>query len=142
MNAVLVHYPRYKIPPAREPRVLGAIAHKNRCDIMNKMLKMFDATFEGTLSWSIKVSRSTRNIGQVSLNYYKLLMFIVLKRFVLNIPPPQFILVFDSIVWAFKYTLRNFADMGLSATTNRTKLLPNMLSWYICINLFGSNRHF
>lgn len=31
----------------------------------------------------------------------------------LNIPPHQFKLVLDSIIWAFKHTMRNVADIGL-----------------------------
>ena len=31
----------------------------------------------------------------------------------LNIPPAQFKLVLDSIIWAFKHTMRNVADTGL-----------------------------
>jgi exportin-1 len=33
----------------------------------------------------------------------------------LELPPPQFKLVMDSIVWAFKHTMRDIADMGLSS---------------------------
>jgi len=32
----------------------------------------------------------------------------------LAIPPPQFKLVLDSIIWAFKHTMRNVADLGLN----------------------------
>ena len=32
----------------------------------------------------------------------------------LNIPPAQFKLVLDSVIWAFKHTMRNVADTGLS----------------------------
>ena len=32
----------------------------------------------------------------------------------LSIPPPQFKLVLDSIIWAFKHTMRNVAETGLS----------------------------
>lgn len=31
----------------------------------------------------------------------------------LNIPPEQFKLVLDSVIWAFKHTMRNVADTGL-----------------------------
>lgn len=31
----------------------------------------------------------------------------------MNIPPAQFKLVLDSIIWAFKHTMRNVADTGL-----------------------------
>ena len=32
----------------------------------------------------------------------------------LNIPPAQFKLVLDSVIWAFKHTMRNVADTGLN----------------------------
>jgi hypothetical protein len=32
----------------------------------------------------------------------------------LSIPPQQFKLVLDSIIWAFKHTMRNVADTGLN----------------------------
>jgi hypothetical protein len=32
----------------------------------------------------------------------------------LSIPPQQFKLVLDSIIWAFKHTMRNVADIGLN----------------------------
>lgn len=39
-------------------------------------------------------------------------MLFVISAF-LNIPPAQFKLVLDSIIWAFKHTMRNVADTGL-----------------------------
>lgn len=41
----------------------------------------------------------------------------------LNIPPAQFKLVLDSIIWAFKHTMRNVADTGLQILL---KLLQNI----------------
>jgi hypothetical protein len=35
----------------------------------------------------------------------------------LSIPPAQFKLVLDSIIWAFKHTMRNVADTGLQVGT-------------------------
>jgi len=34
----------------------------------------------------------------------------------LSIPPAQFKLVLDSIIWAFKHTMRNVADTGLQVS--------------------------
>jgi exportin-1 len=42
--------------------------------------------------------------------YYNCCIFI---SALLNIPPAQFKLVLDSIIWAFKHTMRNVADTGL-----------------------------
>lgn len=48
-------------------------------------------------------------------NFYILLEQVVTYCFdaLLNIPPAQFKLVLDSIIWAFKHTMRNVADTGL-----------------------------
>jgi exportin-1 len=43
----------------------------------------------------------------------------------LSIPAPQFKLVLDSIIWAFKHTMRNVADTGL---TILFQLLQNVAS--------------
>ena len=40
-----------------------------------------------------------------------------------SIPPAQFKLVLDSIIWAFKHTMRNVADIGLQILL---KLLQNV----------------
>lgn len=48
-------------------------------------------------------------------NFYLMLQEVVNHCFkaLLNIPPNQFKLVLDSIIWAFKHTMRNVADIGL-----------------------------
>jgi exportin-1 len=43
-----------------------------------------------------------------------------------KLPPPQFKLVVDSIVWAFKHTMRDIADTGLQITY---ELLGNVHTW-------------
>lgn len=48
--------------------------------------------------------------------FYILLIFFCILFFpsaYLNIPPEQFKLVLDSVIWAFKHTMRNVADTGL-----------------------------
>ena len=42
-----------------------------------------------------------------------LVLFLLFSAF-LNIPPAQFKLVLDSVIWAFKHTMRNVADTGLN----------------------------
>jgi exportin-1 len=48
-------------------------------------------------------------------NFFHLLQAVNTHCFTafLKIPPPQFKLVLDSIIWAFKHTMRNVADTGL-----------------------------
>jgi len=43
--------------------------------------------------------------------FYKFCCFVLLAF--LAIPPAQFKLVLDSVIWAFKHTMRNVADTGL-----------------------------
>lgn len=58
-------------------------------------------------------------------NFYILLQQVVTYCFssLLNIVPAQFKLILDSIIWAFKHTMRNVADTGLRILFN---LLENM----------------
>lgn len=58
-------------------------------------------------------------------NFYLMLQQVVTHCFpsLLAIPPAQFKLVLDSIIWAIKHTMRNVADTGL---TILTKLIENI----------------
>ena len=44
----------------------------------------------------------------------KLQIFCLYFSAFLSIPPQQFKLVLDSVIWAFKHTMRNVADTGLN----------------------------
>ena len=50
-----------------------------------------------------------RIICYMSYQYHWL---IIVTAF-LEIPPPQFKLVLDSVIWAFKHTMRNISEIGL-----------------------------
>lgn len=60
------------------------------------------------------------NIEFLSSNYYKLLINIAsqVRNFLflalLGLPSPQFRLFLDSVVWAFKHTMRDIGDVGLT----------------------------
>lgn len=101
---------------AREPKVLtsmAAIVNKLRNDITNEVPKIFDAVFECTLDM---INKNFEDYPQHRVSFYELLQAVnahCFKAF-LNIPPAQFKLVFDSVVWAFKHTMRNVADTGLN----------------------------
>lgn len=107
---------RCKVPSAREPKVLssmGVIVYKLRNDITNEVPKIFDAVFECTLDM---INKNFEDYPQHRVSFYELLQAVnahCFKAF-LNIPPAQFKLVFDSVVWAFKHTMRNVADTGLN----------------------------
>jgi len=48
------------------------------------------------------------------LNHFTLYTDILSFVALLTIPPAQFKLIIDSIVWAFKHTMREIADVGLN----------------------------
>ncbi|XP_037957389.1 exportin-1 [Teleopsis dalmanni] len=125
LDAVLLDYQRCKVPSAREPKVLSSMAvivHKMRNHITNEVPKIFDAVFECTLDM---INKNFEDYPQHRTSFYELLQAVnahCFKAF-LNIPPNQFKLVFDSVVWAFKHTMRNVADMGLNILY---KMLQNL----------------
>ncbi len=48
-------------------------------------------------------------------------LFIILSLYTaayLQIPAPQFKVLMDSVVWAFKHTMRNVAEIGLNILIN------------------------
>lgn len=115
LDAVLLDYQRCKVPEAREAKVLStmaAIVGKLKVSITSEIPQIFDAVFECTLDM---IKKNFEDYPQHRVAFYELLQQVNAHCFdaFLNIPPAQFKLVFDSIVWAFKHTIRNVADMGL-----------------------------
>jgi len=115
LEAVLLDYQRTGIPSAREPEVLSTMAtivNKLESHITVQIPKIFDAVFECTLSM---INRDFEEFPEHRTNFFLLLQAVNSHCFnaLLNIPPAQFKLVLDSIIWAFKHTMRNVADTGL-----------------------------
>ncbi|XP_064490113.1 exportin-1-like [Ornithodoros turicata] len=115
LDAVLLDYQRCTVPSAREPEVLSAMAmivHRLEGFITCEIPKIFDAVFECTLSM---INKDFEEFPEHRTNFFLLLQAVVTHCFpaLLNIPPAQFKLVLDSIIWAFKHTMRNVADTGL-----------------------------
>lgn len=105
---------------AREPKVLSTMAvivNKLRNHITQEVPKIFDAVFECTLDM---INKNFEDYPQHRTSFYELLQAVNQHCFraFLNIPSAQFKLVFDSVVWAFKHTMRNVADMGLNILYN------------------------
>lgn len=125
LEAVLLDYQRTKVPAAREPKVLStmaAIVNAVQHHITNEVPKIFDAVFECTLDM---INKNFEDYPQHRTSFYELLQAVnrfCFKAF-LNIPPAQFKLVFDSIVWAFKHTMRNVAELGLQIMDEMLKNL-------------------
>lgn len=84
--------------------------------------KIFDAVFECTLAM---INKDFEEFPEHRTNFFLLLQAVNNFCFpaFLSIPPAQFKLVLDSIIWAFKHTMRNVADTGLQILL---KLLQNV----------------
>lgn len=116
LDAVLLDYQRCTVPSAREAKVLStmaAIVNRLKGAITAEVPKIFDAVFECTLDM---INKNFEDHPQHRTCFYELLQAVNAHCFeaFLNIPHAQFKLVFDSIVWAFRHTMRNVADMGLN----------------------------
>lgn len=114
LDAVLLDYQR-NVPAAREPEVLSsmaAIVERLKDVITGSVPQIFDAVFECTLDM---INKNFEEYPEHRTNFFMLLQAVNTHCFValLNIPPAQFKLVLDSIIWAFKHTMRNVAEMGL-----------------------------
>ncbi|XP_013415271.1 exportin-1 isoform X2 [Lingula anatina] len=115
LEAVLMDYQR-NVPLAREPEVLSTMAtivNKLEGSITKDVPQIFDAVFECTLEM---INKDFEEFPEHRTNFFLLLQAVNSHCFpaFLAIPPAQFKLVLDSIIWAFKHTMRNVADMGLS----------------------------
>merc|ERR1712038_1400270 len=116
LEAVLADYQRCSVPSAREPEVLSVMAtvvNKLKSYITIQIPKIFDAVFECTLDM---INKDFEEHPEHRTNFFTLLQAVNAHCFpaFLSIPPQQFKLVLDSIIWAFKHTMRNVADTGLN----------------------------
>ncbi|KAL1462770.1 hypothetical protein WDU94_014579 [Cyamophila willieti] len=116
LEAVLVNYNRTKVPAAREPEVLTTmttIVNKLGKTITPEIPNIFNAVFECTLDM---INKDFEEYPEHRTNFFLLLQAVNAHCFpaFLLIPQPQFKLVLDSIIWAFKHTMRNVADTGLN----------------------------
>uniref|UniRef100_A0A672NQM4 Exportin-1 n=1 Tax=Sinocyclocheilus grahami TaxID=75366 RepID=A0A672NQM4_SINGR len=114
LEAVLIDYQR-NVPAAREPEVLSTMAtivNKLGAHITGEIPKIFDAVFECTLDM---INKNFEEFPEHRTHFFYLLQAVNSQCFpaFLSIPPAQFKLVLDSIIWAFKHTMRNVADTGL-----------------------------
>ncbi|CAI9730357.1 exportin-1-like isoform X1 [Octopus vulgaris] len=114
LDAVLLDYQR-NVPAAREPEVLSTMAtivNTLASHITEEIPQIFDAVFECTLDM---INKDFEEFPEHRTNFFLLLQAVNFHCFqaLLDIPPAQFKLVLDSIIWAFKHTMRNVADIGL-----------------------------
>lgn len=74
---------------------------------------ILDAVFEPTLNM---INQDFAEFPEHRYGFFRLLRSINLNCFpaLLTIPPQQFKLFMDSIIWAIKHTMRDIAETGLN----------------------------
>ncbi|KAJ3339499.1 Karyopherin transporter [Gonapodya sp. JEL0774] len=115
LEAVLLDY-KHNVEPARDAEVLNVMAAiVSRLDvlILDRIPVILDALFECTLSM---ISKDFSEYPEHRSGFFKLIRAINQYCFqaLCVLPAPQFKLIMDSIVWAFKHTMRDIAEIGLS----------------------------
>ncbi|KAG2755923.1 hypothetical protein P692DRAFT_20853169 [Suillus brevipes Sb2] len=115
LDAILGDYNR-NVPTARDAEVLNVMATiTSRLGplLTPQVPAILDAVFEPTLTM---INQDFSEFPEHRVGFFKLLRAINLNCFpaLLGIPPPQFKLFMDSIIWAIKHTMRDIADTGLN----------------------------
>ncbi|ORY35659.1 CRM1 C terminal-domain-containing protein [Naematelia encephala] len=115
LDAILGDYNR-NVPAARDAEVLNVMAtivSKLGSLLTPQIAPILDAIFEPTLGM---INQDFAEFPEHRVGFFKLLRAINLTCFpaLLELPPAQFKLVMDSVVWAFKHTMRDIADTGLN----------------------------
>jgi exportin-1 len=111
---VLVDY-RDCHPDAREAEVLNMLAiliNKAEDRLTNRIPEIFDLTFEHTLHM---IDKNFEDYPDHRKDFYVLLQSVTNVCFpaLLALNPTQFKLVYDSIMWALKHTMRTISELGL-----------------------------
>nr|CAG8474177.1 2563_t:CDS:10 [Entrophospora candida] len=114
LTSVLIDY-NTNVEPARDAEVLSsmaAIISKLGASITNEIPSILSAVFECTLNM---INKDFSEYPEHRVGFFKLLRAINQHCFpaLLTLPAAQFKLIMDSIVWAFKHTMRDIADTGL-----------------------------
>ncbi|KAF7440800.1 Karyopherin transporter [Pleurotus ostreatus] len=115
LDAILGDY-NHNVPAARDAEVLNVMATiTSRLGplLTPQVPAILDAVFEPTLNM---INQDFAEFPEHRVGFFKLLRAINLNCFpaLLSIPPPQFKLFMDSIIWAIKHTMRDIADIGLN----------------------------
>ncbi|KAF9246482.1 CRM1 C terminal-domain-containing protein [Melanogaster broomeanus] len=115
LDAILGDYNR-NVPTARDAEVLNVMATitgRLGSLLTPQVPAILDAVFEPTLNM---INQDFAEFPDHRVGFFKLLRAMNLNCFpaLLGIPPTQFKLFTDSIIWAIKHTMRDIADMGLS----------------------------
>lgn len=114
LEAVLTDY-NSNVDTARDAEVLnviGTIINKLQHLMTPRVPIIFEATFEPTLNM---ITKDFAEYPEHRTGFYTMLRSINRHCFpaLLELAPAQFKLFIDSIVWGFKHTMRDIADLGL-----------------------------
>ncbi|KAF8352285.1 CRM1 C terminal-domain-containing protein [Amanita rubescens] len=115
LDAILGDYHR-NVPSARDAEVLNVMAtiiSRLGPLLTPQVPAILDAVFEPTLNM---INQDFAEYPEHRVGFFKLLRAINLNCFpaLLGIPPNQFKLFMDSIIWAIKHTMRDIAETGLN----------------------------
>ncbi|KAF9962945.1 Karyopherin transporter [Mortierella alpina] len=115
LEAVLGDY-QQNVEPAREPEVLSvmsAIVTKLGPLLNDQIPIILESVFDVTLSM---INRDFTEYPDHRVGFFKLVRAITQCCFpaVMKLPAERLKLIIDSVVWAFKHTMRDIADMGLT----------------------------
>ncbi|KAI0736893.1 CRM1 C terminal-domain-containing protein [Fomitopsis betulina] len=115
LDAILGDYNR-NVPAARDAEVLNVMATiigRLGPLLMPQVPAILDAVFEPTLNM---INQDFAEFPEHRAGFFKLLRAINLNCFpaLLTVPPQQFKLFMDSIIWAIKHTMRDIAEIGLN----------------------------
>ncbi|PFH52443.1 hypothetical protein AMATHDRAFT_74235 [Amanita thiersii Skay4041] len=115
LDAILGDYHR-NVPSARDAEVLNVMAtiiSRLGPLLTPQVPAILDAVFEPTLNM---INQDFAEYPEHRVGFFKLLRAINLNCFpaLLAIPPNQFKLFMDSIIWAIKHTMRDIAETGLN----------------------------
>ena len=115
LDPVLGDYSR-SVADARDAEVLSLFAvvvSRFGSTVESEIAAIFDACFQSTLSM---ITKNYEEYPDHRIKFYSLLRAVVQHCFraICALSPEQISLLIDSIVWAFRHTERNVADLGLN----------------------------
>ncbi|KAF9476337.1 hypothetical protein BDN70DRAFT_995761 [Pholiota conissans] len=115
LDAILGDYAR-NVPASRDAEVLNVMAtiiQRLGPLLTPQVPAIMEAVFEPTLNM---INQDFAEFPEHRVGFFRLLRTINLNCFpaLLTIPPNNFKLFMDSIIWAIKHTMRDIADIGLN----------------------------
>ena len=114
MDPILIDY-RDAVPDARDAEVLSlfaVIVEKFGMALEQEVPRVFEAVFECTLAM---ITKNFEDYPEHRVNFFSLLQSITKRchSILFAMSKEQLTLVMNSIIWAFRHTMRNVAETGL-----------------------------